>query len=267
MNKLGIILLFSFTFFIGSDLLSQPSLIYEGGKGGGYQSANFTATTFHYEGGKGQGYQSIQVNEAAYHLAGGSGQGYVALNFTEPDPPLFSGGSGQGYVLSNSIVENPFLYEGGMNSGYDGWVWKHTAYSIYTGGRDDGYDMQLKLEDFIWTGAVGTGWSVAGNWNVNVVPDISRPVIIPKDVPFYPFVNEGVFAIGKNPNSGLYECKSLWIQPGASLITRVNNYVENYGEIMIDGMMEVRNPSLNAFQNLDGGMIRILGAGTLMFKP
>ncbi len=122
-------------------------------------------------------------------------------------------------------------------------------------------------EDFIWTGAIGTGLLIAGNWNYNIVPDLKRRAIIPAGVLSSPFVNAGIFAIGDNPNSGAFECGELWIQDGALLVTRINNKVENYGNIIIDGTMQVKRLAIDAFQNLDGGVVRISPTGQMLIKP
>ncbi len=52
----------------------------------------------------------------------------------------------------------------------------------------------------------------------------------------------------------------------ATLTTRVNNKVENYGIIQIFGLMRVKNPEVDAFTNT-GGLIFVESSGELIIKP
>lgn len=56
-----------------------------------------------------------------------------------------------------------------------------------------------------WTGVSNTNWLNAANWSCGVLPDLNTDVIIPNGAPNMPVVNNNV------------SCKSLFIQPGATL--------------------------------------------------
>ena len=114
---------------------------------------------------------------------------------------------------------------------------------------------------------MGTGWNVQDNWNVNLIPGIARPVVIPSGVPNFPFVNTGIFNIGDDPNNGAFRCASLWIQQGAMVTTRVNSQIENYGNIIIDGELIVKRILPNTLQNFADGTITISSTGSLIFQP
>ena len=245
-----------------------PDYVYEGGNGGGFASDNeLISGVYFYEGNIGSGYASTEESSQNLYLyKGGNGQGFIS-NFQSDNEVLFyRGGNGDGYVSAKGTGTNLFVYEGGSGGGYDSKSESHTGTTFYEGDDGDGYDIKTWCRPFVWTGTIGTGWSVADNWNFSVVPDITRPVIIPSGAPNYPNVNAGILAIGENPNLGAFECKSILIENGGFLITRINNFVENYGDIIIEGTMQVKNSAANALQNLENGTIRITPTGTLFFK-
>ena len=235
-----------FSFYCYS--IAQPNYIYEGGIGAGYSSETFAGTsTKLFEGGGGCGYlMDIKIIGNSYLFDGGISDGFFSLKWKELNDIFYFGSDGSGYASSKKYAQQNTLFKGGNN---------------------DGYSMVEKCEDFIWTGALGTGWAVTDNWNYSIIPDLKRRAIIPAGVPFFPFVNAGIFAIGDNPNNGAFECGQLWIQEGAQLVTRVNNNVENYGKIIIDGTMRVKKSTIDAFQNIDGGLVRVSSTGNLIIKP
>lgn len=206
--------------------------------------------------------------QPSYIYEGGSGAGFSSDDLEADNPIFYAGANGGGHYSADLTEANLLLYKGGNNQGYSSIEKVDVQTDTYfQGGQSDGYAFAEKYEDFIWTGAIGTGWSVDGNWNFNIVPDLKRRAIIPAGVPNFPFVNAGIFAIGNNPNNGAFECGQLWIQDGAVLATRTNNFVENYSLILIDGTMQVKNPSNLAFQNFSGGVIRVSTTGDLLIKP
>ena len=229
------------------DAFGQPNIIFRGGSGAGYLAAQYDGDPILFKGGQSDGF-TISSKKVENQM-------------------VFEGGVGQGYFLAQASIQNTFIYKGGQNSGYFSDQWLSNRLAMYRGGIDDGYASLIKLEDFVWTGSIGTGWLVAGNWNTNAIPNVTRNVIVPGDVSNFPHLNEGIFAIGENPNSGAYACKTLWIQTGGLLLTRVNNFVENYGSILIDGTMEVKNPGFNAFRNDLNGQVIISQSGILKFIP
>ncbi len=209
---------------------AQPSYIYEGGIGNGYVSILYNANM-----------------DLLYN--GGLDDGYASISLSSNNALLYKGGIDDGYASIPLISNNDLLYKGGMDDGYASIPLASNNDMLYKGGVDDGYSSMIKMEDFIWTGAIGEGWNISGNWNYNIIPDIHRRTIIPSGVPHYPHLNAGIFAIGDNPNNGSFESGELWIKPNAWLVTRVSNYVENYGKITIDGDMWVKNPNPFAFYN------------------
>lgn len=239
--------IFIFLLFIAKCGISQPAYIYEGGNGEGYSSDSaMESNAVMYTGSIGSGYAFGIKSLTHYLYSGGSHEGYTSLEWENTNLYFYFGGEGEGYTHTKN--NTPLINQ-------------------FEGGNNDGYTFAEKCEDFIWTGALGTGWAVADNWNYNMVPDLKRRAIIPADVPSFPFVNAGIFAIGKNPNNGAFVCRALWIQDGALLVTRINNNVENYGKILIDGTMQVKKSSLDAFQNLENGLVRISPTGSLLIKP
>ena len=198
---------------------------------------------------------------------GGNGSGYGSIDVITTKDDYFLGGSGTGYSSDDVASAALDIYDGGLGTGYSSDDKTEVNTDYFKGGNGDGYASIFDRVPFIWTGAVGTSWTVRGNWNYNLIPGIFRPVIIPDGVPNWPFVNAGLFAIGDNPNGSNYRCASLWIQENAFLQTRVNNRIENYGLITIDGTMRVKKQTANAFQNFDDGVIRISQGGELIIQP
>lgn len=191
---------------------------------------------------------------------------FLSLGLSAQPSYIYEGGNGNGYSTQMMSEANTYLLEGNPGDGYACDILIDNSNYLLQGGGGNGYVQDFYLEPFVWTGAIGTGWTVQGNWNYNVVPGIYRPVIIPAGVANWPFLNAGLFNIGDNPNNGAYKCASLWIQRDALLVTRVNNRVENYGAITIDGEMQVKNQASNAFQNIGSGLITITGGGGLTIK-
>jgi len=205
-------------------------------------------------------------------FSGGNGDGFDQASIRQAlNNAIFSGGNGDGFdVASFRQALNNSIFAGGEGDGFGiVSIRQSVNNSIFAGGEGDGFDRVtlVGIVPYVWTGAVGTGWLVAGNWSENVVPDINRPVIIPDGVPNWPFINSGLFAIGDNPNNGSFQCASLWIQENALLVTRVNNKIENYALVTIDGEMSVRNPTADAFQNFADGSVIINDGGILKIKP
>jgi len=245
-KHIGLTILVFFVFF--NKVLGQPSYIYEGGLGGSYDIDT-----------------SIIIDK--YLFQGGILSGYTSETSTITNEFLFTGGNADGYDILKSESESSFVFNGGNGDGYTRSGKSHSGATFFVGGNSDGYDQYTKCQEFIWTGTVGTGWGVAENWNYTIVPTISRPVIIPAGAPFYPNVNAGILSIGDNPNNGEFVCKSIWVQNGGELYTRINNFIENYGMIQIDGYMQVKNSAPNAFVNYGAGMILVTESGVVEIKP
>ncbi len=197
---------------------------------------------------------------------GGNGSKTSSYNHNHPSKYLYNGGYGAGYTLSIGTETGQNIFNGGDGSKKLSFENVEPITYLYEGSEEDGYAAVYNMEPFIWTGGIGTGWTVPGNWNHNAVPTISRRTIIPAGVSNYPYINMGVFTIGENPNNGLYKSGELWIQDGALLVTRVNCKIENYGLIVIDGEMQIRNTSSDAFINNTGANLQITSTGLLKFQ-
>jgi len=220
-----------------------------------------------FEGGDNSGYASEENSHSGPHLfEGGDLSGYGFLTGVPNNKYLFEGGSLSGYN-SKKVIDGNYLFEGGHLSGYSSYENIHDSKYLFEGGDLSGYAFFNFIQPFTWTGVIGQSWTVPGNWNFNFIPGIRRKVIIPVVEPgnFYPHINAGLFAIGSNPNNGLYKCRELWIQEGALLVTRINNRVENYGLITIDGEMRIKRDAANAFKNFEEGKILVNTLGLFTF--
>ena len=243
-----IIRIFFFLSILSNSMISQPSLIFKGGTGDGYHSIHKLSSSTFYSGGFGQGY-SQQISNAQNELInalGGPNDGYHTFHLLNQNI-FYTGGLSQGYSLQGLNAQNELINA--------------------LGGPNDGYTMELNYRAFIWTGKVGEGWGNADNWNYFVVPDVTRKTIIPADAINWPFVNAGIFAIGENPAGGAFTTAELFIEKGAQLTTRLNNFVQNYGLITIEGLMTVKNGDANAFINNPGSILSIQDIGVLEFDP
>lgn len=219
-----------------------------------------------FNGGPGDGYQSVLLLDSNTTLfVGGEGVGYYSAIVLDSNTALFVGGEGVGYYSGSVNTTNAF-YAGGHGQGYDlSTKNSNTELFFALGGPNDGYTMQRDYTPFLWTGTIGSGWNVAGNWNYNVIPDINRKTIIPAGVPNWPKLNAGIFAIGENPYGGAFESGELIIEDGAFLTTRINNQVRNRGTITIHGEMSVLNPIADAFIN--EGTVVVKPGGSLLLDP
>jgi|GEM_PF-1923717 len=191
-----------------------------------------------FEGGDGNGFSVAAVQQTVNNsiFAGGTSDGFGQGRYKQPlNNSIFAGGTADGFGVGSSAEQQ-------INN------------MIFGGGESDGFATSDSKSPFIWTGTIGTGWAVAGNWNYNAVPDVSQHVIIPTGVPNWPFVNAGLLSIGDNPNNGQYKCASLLIQENAFLQTRIHCRVENYGLLQINGEMRIKKTTPDAIQNLTNGI-------------
>ncbi|MBX7203395.1 MAG: T9SS type A sorting domain-containing protein [Bacteroidia bacterium] len=89
-----------------------------------------------------------------------------------------------------------------------------------------------------WVGAISADWNTQGNWGCGVVPTISTDVTIPQ------------VHIGNSQPNVLFSpnayCRSLVIEPNASVTTYASNVLEVHGDFTNDGLAS-------------------LGAGTVLF--
>lgn len=232
---------------------SNPNSIYKGKTKDGYITANYTNSISIYTGGLEDGYNNAEFANPFSIYLGETKDGYVTSNYSNPTS-IYAGGIEDGY---NKVgLANPIsIYLGTTEDGHVAADYNNSI-SIYAGGAGDGYDIVSKFVTFIWTGAVGEGWNVTGNWSGGIVPNINSRVVIPSGVPNFPFVSAGLLAIGEDP-SGLatFFSKQIMIDPSAEMTLRVNATMENYGIIDIQGSFYVLNSTIDAVKNLGGGEI------------
>ena len=210
-----------------------------------------------YSGGIGDGYAEVTFSQTESFTRGGPYDGYGVSLYKNLES-FFYGSEGDGYDQALYRTQESF-FNGSEGDGYDVSFY-HNNHSFFIGGTADGYVSDELLYYLKWTGAVGSGWNVASNWKGNKIPNDSTRVLIPASPVIMPAINAGTFLIGPEPG-GNYKCKSLWIQAGADLLTRVNCFVINRSEIIIDGVFRFRNPATNAI--LNEGKIVIKSGGIL----
>ncbi|MDF1695655.1 MAG: hypothetical protein P1U56_07495 [Saprospiraceae bacterium] len=220
-----------------------------------------------FKGGSGDGYSlSEYVNTTSFVYVGGQGDGFSYSSRIDLFNDSYKGGEGDGFT-SNFSTNNFFDFtKGGQGDGNATAEYYLTFIDTYKGGVSDGFGFGKHGHTVYWTGLVGTGWNVEGNWENNIIPEYCNPVVIPANVPNFPFVNSGVFRIGYHTNVGDYMCEKLKVDLGAEITTRVNCTVENYNTIVVLGKFFARNSSSGAFINSTNGVMQIKSAGAMIFK-
>jgi hypothetical protein len=248
------VLIIFISFFYSFKVGAQGS-IYSGGEGVGYASDSIMDSSLIYKGGENSGYSRSILYGNPEIYSGGADDGY-SNSIINGLSEIYSGGSDDGYSLSH-YIGLPSIYKGGTDDGYVSSL-QYGSPQIYQGGSNDGYDMVSYYVPFVWTGAIGSGWNVPGNWNSNVIPTHNRPTIIPANVPNYPAVNAGLFSIGEEYRQADFYSSQLWVRQGALLTTRINCEVILYGNALIDGTWNVRNLSPGSL--LNRGTLEINGS-------
>ena len=216
-----------------------------------------------FTGGFKDGYDYKASNFQTSIYTGGSNDGAVTASLTL-NMSIYEGGNLDGYqsiLLNNSQS----IYSGGNEDGYVSGL-LGAPISIFSGGNQDGYAFAGKFVKFVWSGAIGTGWNVNGNWQDGIIPNINSRVVIPAEVPNFPAVNAGLLSVGEDINGGVYLCKAINIQSDAQMTLRINAFTENYGEILVNGQLFIHNTSEAAFQNLNNGTITINDGGLMWFQ-
>ena len=198
---------------------------------------------------------------------GGISDGFAIGEFNSTLSGPYQGGQNDGFSISNlnSIPVN--LFNGGKNDG-------STFASVmvgdnfqYHGEYSDGFGLLNHFQLYEWSGSVGSGWNVSGNWNTGQPPSMRHTVVIPSTALNWPGINAGIFVIKKDPtDTGSYFCNELHIEPGAQVLTRINCFIRNYGMINIEGLLRVKNTALDAFINMPEGQIEIINGGILRFE-
>jgi len=117
-----------------------------------------------------------------------------------------------------------------------------------------------------WLGTINPNWNNAGNWEGGTVPSVIDDVLIPSGAINNPQVNIGVFTIGFSNMNTTHECNSMEIEEGANLIINSNAVIRNRGELIINGLLRLKNTTLPLINN-NGGSIEIGPLGGLIIKP
>ncbi|MEM9546077.1 MAG: hypothetical protein AAGA77_08890 [Bacteroidota bacterium] len=242
---------------------------FRGGFGDGYASdTQEDEYLAHSAGGFGSGYSSSSLfNENNSYCLGGFGDGYSQSLHINGFNAFCLGGIGDGYTLATKENEILNFSLGGIGDGYAKSVVADYESIFSKGGKADGFAITKIGHTVYWTGAIGTGWNVSGNWENGTIPTNCNPVIIPASVPNFPAVNAGVLRIGYHFNNGDYNCKKIRVNNGAELTTRVNCFVENYNLIQNFGQIFVKNSASNAFLNLAEGELIVKSGAQLFFEP
>lgn len=212
-----------------------------------------------YTGGSGDGFTFVVYMSSSSIYQGLVGDGF-SLGLLESTQSIFMGSSSDGYDMS-VFSSGQSIYTGAANDGFS-LSWLQAENSIFFGEASDGFDLGKYLHYHRWTGLVGTGWLVAGNWTNNMIPTDNIRVRIPAGVPKMPAINAGTFKIGTATGAN-FTCKALWIESGASLLCRINTFTENHSSILIDGTLRWKNPAANSFINKPGASILIRNGGVL----
>ncbi|MCD4820306.1 MAG: hypothetical protein K8S23_16635 [Candidatus Cloacimonetes bacterium] len=87
-----------------------------------------------------------------------------------------------------------------------------------------------------WQGNISTDWNDEDNWSETWLPLSICTAVIPAECPNYP---ELTGSLGINTEGFDYECKSLNIAEGASVILTNSSDIHNYGELTIEGNLEI----------------------------
>ncbi len=197
-----------FFILLSACLAAQPPEIYFGGVGDGFHFAAFTADSTIYSAGPSDGFASEEYLQGTSIFKGGNSDGFAAISYLNPSS-IFVASTSDGFSLGSYSNTN----------------------LLTRGGDADGFGMEYFLYFHDWTGLVGTGWLVAGNWAYDIIPTENARVRIPSAVPNFPAVNSGTFTIGAA--TGKYKCRGLLIEPAAQLTIRVNAITEIYNKVKI----------------------------------
>ena len=192
---------------------------------------------------------------------GGTNDGFGFGIFTQAKP-LYQGGGNDGFGIA-SFESDGSIYTG-TTTGGDGFSTSDfmNEESLYRGGENDGYSRGDYLYYHAWTGLVGSGWLIAGNWTDNVIPTESMRVRIPGSAPAMPGINAGIFKIGTSAGA-TYTCKELWIESGATVTGRMTAFIENHNSIIIEGLFRWRNQTVQSFICQPGSHLVIRQGGIL----
>lgn len=179
---------------------------------------------------------------------------------------FFKGGEEDGHALAE-LESSGSIYKGLYADGFDYGV-RNASNTFYVGGEADGAAYTLFRYFHLWTGDIGTGWDIAGNWTDNIIPTVHARVRIPADCPHYPAINgnvgNGTMFIGFTDGTPTYVCKALAIDSGAEFTQRISAFVRNYNRIVIEGTYINRNTADLSFINQPGSVFEVRSGGEVL---
>lgn len=252
--------------FCGS--LTAQDEAFRGGFGDGFSIDTLNEEFAEYARGSfGDGFSSTALISIVHeYSSGGEGDGFSNTDLIATFNGYYTGGFGDGFSTIES--QNQFLdfSKGGNSDGFSHVFSQDDFNPMFSGGMADGFASDKYGHIIYWTGDVGTGWHVAGNWANGIIPSNCNPVVIPAGVPNFPAVNAGLLRIGYYKNEGDYTCQRINIEATAEMTTRMNCFVENYDLIFNQGKLLVKNPNADAFKNLQNGVILIKPNAQIIFK-
>ncbi len=118
---------------------------------------------------------------------------------------------------------------------------------------------------YTWVGTTSNEWTTASNWDVNLVPDDTKNVLIPNvsaGSNRYPI---STFNLSVNNTTATRKCKSLTIDAGASVtLTGGTSIVYISGDVSISGTLNHEcGSNSNQFQINSGGKVIVKNGGIL----
>jgi hypothetical protein len=228
---------------------------------------SLTAQDEAFRGGVGDGFSIDTFNAIFLDFTKGSlGDGFSKIEIQNLFSDFTRGGNSDGFSVINIGDDFNLMYTGGDSDGFTAVTTQNEFNPMYTGGDSDGFAYDKYGHIIYWTGDIGTGWNVAGNWANGIIPNYCNPVVIPSAVPNFPAVNAGLLRIGYYKDEGDYRCQRIKINANAEMTTRVNCFVENYDLISNRGILYVKNPAPDAFKNLGAGIILVKPNGEIIMK-
>jgi hypothetical protein len=241
---------------------------FKGGSGDGFSIDTFNQLFLDFTvGAIGDGFTSFSlINDFSNYSKGGIGDGFSSTSLLDDFADYCYGGIGDGFSASELNIEFLDFTSGGNSDGFS-YAFAQDDYNhMFSGGSADGFAYDKYGHIIHWTGTIGTGWNVAGNWENEIIPTFCNPVVIPAGVPNFPAVNSGILRIGYYKDEGDYRCQRIKINTNAEMTTRVNCFVENYDLMFIRGTLFVKNPASNAFTNSGEGLVLLKPNASVIFK-
>lgn len=128
----------------------------------------------------------------------------------------------------------------------------------YLFGETEDYSVTIVPSPIYWDGESDTEWNNPLNWDGDVVPDVTDPVLIPGSAPQFPDFSGDLFV---GTSFGPNRCKSLAIENGASITITGSGLISIYNNVTINsgGTMSTNNLRVGFGGSLfiDGGTVSV----------